>query len=83
MLSYLMGGLCGGVTTYNIGIWFVCRSINIDQMSLLSEYFKSKKKTQLRAITKWSRPKVMLNIFSISVSSIDTDFLVQFKIFIG
>ena len=25
MLSYLLGSLCGGVTTYNIGIWFVCQ----------------------------------------------------------
>ena len=25
MLSYLMGSLCGGVTTYNIGIWFICQ----------------------------------------------------------
>ena len=35
MLSYLLGSLCGGVTTYNTGIWFVCH-INIDPMSLLS-----------------------------------------------
>ena len=63
MLSYLMGSLCGGVTTYNILVYL--SSISIDHMSLLSVYFKSKKKTQLRAITKWSWPKVMLQVFQI------------------
>ena len=41
-----MGSLCGSVTTYNIGIWFVCQVLvgPIDPMSLLSVYFKSEKK---------------------------------------
>ena len=44
MLSYLLGCVCSTVATYNIGIFICLSSISIDSMSLLSAYFKPKKK---------------------------------------
>ena len=60
-----MGSFCGGMTTYNIDIWVVCQvlvlvprvyytfyNLKLTMMIYTCVYVKSKRKTQLGAITK-------------------------------